>query len=152
MMFHPMLCLFKSKVMSWSLLQTSSLFVQTLCIVLFARVCRCVRSSDYDDIETVVRSLEWETVLNTFLSHLFVSHDELTGIQAQHKLQLDERDRHPNIVVGTPFPPDLAPEIMPTFTGHPAQGVPAQGVPVGGGAASQPAWSQPPPPGYPTTK
>lgn len=71
-------------------------------------------------------------------------------MQAQHKSQLDERDRHPNIVLGTPFPPDLAPDLMPTFTGHPGAGH-TQGVPVEGqgGAASQPTWSQPPP-GYPT--
>ena len=71
-------------------------------------------------------------------------------VQSINRSQLDERDRHPNIVLGTPFPPDLAPDLMPTFTGHPGAGH-TQGVPVGGqgGAASQPTWSQPPP-GYPT--
>ena len=76
-------------------------------------------------------------------------------MQTQHKIQLDVRDSRPDIVMGTPFPPDLAPELMPTFTGHPGlqqQGQPATGIPVTdtSGAAGQPEWSKPPP-GYPTS-
>lgn len=42
-------------------------------------------------------------------------------MQTQHFVQLDERDKRPDIAIGIPFPPDLAPEIMPTFEGHPVR-------------------------------
>ena len=74
-------------------------------------------------------------------------------MQTQHSIQLDERDKRPAIAIGIPFPPDLAPEIMPTFEGHPGKQGVSQGIPTTGtgGAAATPEWAQPPP-GYPTAK
>ena len=50
-------------------------------------------------------------------------------MQTQHFIQLDERDKRPDIAIGIPFPPDLAPEIMPTFEGHPVRAPPCPAVP-----------------------